>query len=43
VARHIHALEDELDSRLFHKSNNGYEPTKAGERLIAGAKAIESA
>ena len=23
VARHIQALEDELNTRLFHKSNNG--------------------
>jgi DNA-binding transcriptional LysR family regulator len=43
VARHIQALEDELSNRLFHKSNNGYELTEAGERLVAGAEAIESA
>jgi len=43
VARHIQALEDELNSRLFHKSNSGYGLTDAGERLIAGAEAIESA
>jgi DNA-binding transcriptional LysR family regulator len=43
VARHIHALEDELNSRLFHKSNSGYGLTDAGERLIAGAEALESA
>ena len=43
VARHIQALEDELNSRLFHKSNSGYELTEAGERLVAGAEAIESA
>jgi DNA-binding transcriptional LysR family regulator len=43
VARHIHALEDELESRLFHKSNSGYGLTDAGERLIAGAEALESA
>ena len=43
VARHIHALEDELNSRLFHKSNNGYGLTEAGERLVAGAEALESA
>jgi len=43
VARHIQALEDELTSRLFHKSNSGYELTEAGERLVAGAEAIESA
>jgi len=43
VARHIQALEDELNSRLFHKSNSGYELTEAGERLVARAEAIESA
>jgi DNA-binding transcriptional LysR family regulator len=43
VARHIQALEDELNSRLFHKSNSGYELTEAGEGLVAGAEAIESA
>jgi DNA-binding transcriptional LysR family regulator len=43
VARHIQALEDELNSRLFHKSHTGYELTDAGERLLAGAEAIESA
>jgi DNA-binding transcriptional LysR family regulator len=43
VARHIQALEDELNSRLFHKSNSGYELTDTGERLVAGAEAIESA
>jgi DNA-binding transcriptional LysR family regulator len=43
VARHIQALEDELNSRLFHKSNSGYELTEAGERLVAGVEAIESA
>src|ERR1700719_1458496 len=43
VARHIQALEDELNSRLFHKSNSGYGLTDAGARLLAGAEAIESA
>lgn len=43
VARHIHALEGELNSRLFHKSNNGYGLTDAGSQLLAGAEAIESA
>ena len=43
VARRIQALEDELNTRLFHKSNSGYELTDAGERLLAGAEAIESA
>jgi hypothetical protein len=35
--------EDELSSRLFHKSNSGYGLTDAGEELLAGAEAIESA
>src|SRR6266478_1277292 len=43
VARHIQALEDELNNRLFHKSNSGYGLTDTGERLLAGAEAIESA
>jgi DNA-binding transcriptional LysR family regulator len=43
VARHIQALEDELNNRLFHKSNSGYGLTDAGERLLAGAESIESA
>ena len=43
VARHIQALEDELNSRFFHKSNSGYGLTDAGERLLAGAEAMESA
>src|ERR1700738_4573160 len=43
VARHIHALEYELESCLFHKSNSGYALTDAGERLLARAEAVESA
>src|SRR3977135_377170 len=43
VARHIQALEDELNTRLFHKSNSGCGLTEAGERVLAGAEAIESA
>src|SRR5205823_900022 len=43
VARHIHALEEELNSRLFHRSNSGYGLTEVGERLFTGAEAIESA
>jgi hypothetical protein len=35
VARHIQALEDELNNHLFHKSNSGYGLTDAGERLLA--------
>jgi hypothetical protein len=36
VARHLHALEEELNSRLFHRSNSGYGPTEVGERLLPG-------
>ena len=43
VARHIHALEEELTSRLFQRSNSGYGLTAMGERVLAGAEAIESA
>jgi DNA-binding transcriptional LysR family regulator len=43
AARHIHALEEELNSRLFHRSNSGYALTEVGERLLAGAETIESA
>jgi DNA-binding transcriptional LysR family regulator len=43
VARHIHALEEELNSRLFYRSNSGYGVTEVGERVLAGAEAIESA
>lgn len=43
VARHIHALEEELNSRLFHRSNSGYGLTEAGERLFAGGEAVERA
>jgi DNA-binding transcriptional LysR family regulator len=43
VARHICSLEQELSSRLFHKSHHGYGLTQAGERLLAAAKTIESA
>jgi DNA-binding transcriptional LysR family regulator len=42
VARHIHALEEELNSRLFHRSNPGYGLTAVGEGL-AGGEAVESA
>jgi DNA-binding transcriptional LysR family regulator len=43
VARHIRSLEEELDSRLFHRTNSGYGLTEAGERLLVTADAIESA
>jgi DNA-binding transcriptional LysR family regulator len=42
VARHIHSLEEGLKSRLFHKSNVGYELTPAGERVLATVESIES-
>jgi hypothetical protein len=40
VARRIHALEDELNSRLFHRSNSGYGLTEVGERLLAGPRRL---
>lgn len=43
VARHIQALEEQLDARLFLKSNTGYNLTPAGERLMELAETIESA
>jgi DNA-binding transcriptional LysR family regulator len=43
VARHISSLEEELNSRLFHRSHHGYGLTQAGGRLLAAAEAIESA
>ena len=43
VARRIQALEEGLGSRLFHRSNQGYALTAAGEGLLASAEAMESA
>jgi DNA-binding transcriptional LysR family regulator len=43
VARHVKILEAELATPLFHRSNQGYELTEAGQRLLATAAAIESA
>ncbi|WP_261540158.1 LysR family transcriptional regulator [Burkholderia multivorans] len=43
VSRHIQSLENELRDRLFHKSNTGYVLTRAGERVLQTAEAIESA
>ena len=43
VSRHIQSLENELNSRLFHKSNVGYVLTPAGQRVLETAEAIESA
>ena len=42
VARRILALEEALNSRLFHKSHVGYALTEAGEGLLAAAEAMES-
>src|SRR5260370_23316754 len=42
VARHIRMLEDELGP-LFHRSNQGYELTEAGQRLLLTAEIVESA
>ena len=42
MAGHIDALEEELDSRLFRRSNSGYGLTELGEGL-AEAEAIERA
>src|SRR5258706_1517821 len=43
VGRHIRMLEDELKSQLFHRSNQGYELTEAGQRLLRIAEVVESA
>ena len=43
VARHIRTLESGLGCALFHRSNSGYTLTAAGERLLAGAEAMEGA
>ncbi|WP_231950235.1 LysR family transcriptional regulator [Paraburkholderia caribensis] len=43
VSRHIQSLENALKSRLFHKSNIGYELTEVGRRVLETAEAIESA
>lgn len=43
VACHIHALEEELNSCLFHRSDSGYGLTEVSEELLAGAEAIERA
>jgi DNA-binding transcriptional LysR family regulator len=43
VGRRIRMLEDELKSPLFHRSNQGYELTEAGQRLLQTAEVVESA
>jgi DNA-binding transcriptional LysR family regulator len=42
VARHIAALEQALDTRLFDRSPTGYSLTVHGERLMATAEGVES-
>lgn len=42
VARHVRALEECLDARLFLKSNSGYQLTPAGERLQVLAESVET-
>jgi DNA-binding transcriptional LysR family regulator len=43
VGRRIRMLENELKSPLFHRSNQGYELTEAGQRLLRTAEVVESA
>jgi len=43
VGRRIRALEETLDTRLFHRSNVGYALTEAGEELLPAAEGMESA
>lgn len=41
VIRHIDALEERLDSKLFHRHPRGYVPTEAGRDLMLIAAATE--
>lgn len=43
VSRHVRILEEELRAQLFHRSNQGYELTKAGERFLQKVENVESA
>ncbi len=43
VSRHIRILEDDVRSQLFHRSNQGYDLTDAGQRFLLKAEAVESA
>ena len=43
VARHIQSLEEDMNQKLFHRSNSGYELTEAGQRLSSAAEVLESA
>jgi DNA-binding transcriptional LysR family regulator len=43
VARHIQSLEEDLNQKLFHRSNSGYELSKVGQRLSSAAEVLESA
>lgn len=42
VARRIQALEESLNTRLFLKTNAGYELTAAGENVLSTAEGMES-
>lgn len=42
VARHIQSLEEDVNQKLFHRSNSGYELTEAGQRLSSAAEVLES-
>jgi len=42
VARHIQRLEDRLTTRVFYRSNLGYDLTASGERLRPIAEAMEA-
>jgi DNA-binding transcriptional LysR family regulator len=42
VARHVSRLEERLGSRVFYRSNAGYELTASGERLRPIAEAMEA-
>jgi DNA-binding transcriptional LysR family regulator len=41
VIRHIDALEDELDCKLFHRHQKGYAPTDIGKQLLLSASIAE--
>jgi DNA-binding transcriptional LysR family regulator len=41
VARRVAALEEELGSRLFDKTPQGYVPTRAGEEILSVARRVE--
>lgn len=42
IYRRLHALERSLGAQLFERLPSGYQPTEAGERLIAAAERMEA-